>query len=146
MSEWIKKHSFMKHSPSTSKKKDGPHSIEEDSGGESLIDSKAALDSFKHHWLQAWDIMRIKYLPPNDYRDDDEFVDLGSIIMADDVTTIVNHIDQMITLLIQESQGMTRITGNKSGHNFQTPIMLSPLLGIFFTGFIFIPKMMGILD
>lgn len=100
------------------------------------IDSRAALDSFKTHWIQVLDIMRRKVLPPGSPAPDPS----SSVITSDDVTSILNHIDQMVTLLLQESSGMTcsedrlllspdggRDTGGNSLTSAQ--FMVSPLLG-----------------
>ncbi|CAG2107074.1 unnamed protein product [Medioppia subpectinata] len=55
------------------------------------IDTSAALDSFRTHWSQAFDIMSRKVM--ND-------------ITVDDISSVVNHIDQMLTLLLQENDSM----------------------------------------
>lgn len=128
-----------------------------------LIDSQAALDSFKTHWFQAWDVMKRKCIPPpgstsiissststrssnvkskkknveatesdlpfsstsngiqvgqnetnaSSSPQDSSFIQFNSsnshksVITSDDVTSIINHLDQMIQLLIQESKGLT---------------------------------------
>lgn len=74
-----------------------------------VIDSRAALDSFRTHWLQVLDIMRRKVLPPGSDVSSSSAAaaDAAAVITADDVTSILNHIDQMVTLLLQESNGMT---------------------------------------
>lgn len=94
------------------------------------IDSRAALDSFKAHWLQAFEIMQRKTCPPNSPSSHQSADHLT--ITGDDVTTIVNHIDQMITLLIQESQGMTRaieVPNDNGKFNSTHSMSGSPLLG-----------------
>jgi hypothetical protein len=72
------------------------------------IDGSAALDSFKTHWSQAYECMNRKVL---------------NEITVDDITSVVNHIDQMVTLLVQE---------NNHFNDFQSPIMMSPLLDYLF--------------
>lgn len=117
-----------------------------------LIDSQAALDSFRTHWFQAWDIMRRKCVPPGstssttikpNFSSNIEVTESDlpsnglqvgqngentsresslnfhnptshkSVITSDDVTSIINHLDQMIQLLVQESKGLTS-TSNPS--------------------------------
>lgn len=101
------------------------------------IDSRAALDSFKTHWIQVLDIMRRKVLPPGSSVPDPS----SSVITGDDVTSILNHIDQMVTLLLQESNGMTcsedrlLLPTNGGDHRpgdeslTSAQFMVSPLLG-----------------
>lgn len=48
----------------------------------------AILDSFRMHWIQAWSIMEQKVLTD---------------ITMDDLSSIMNHIEQMISLLMEES-------------------------------------------
>jgi len=80
------------------------------------IDSSAALDSFKTHWSQAFDCMNKKVL---------------NEITVDDITSIVNHIDQMVTLLVQENNYMNERKFSSTEAK-QSPIMMSPLLDYLF--------------
>ena len=125
MSSWFKKNSLGKKVSSL--KLTSNEEVDEELNGKQIIDCKAALDSFKNHWLQAYQIMRIKTIPssfgPNIHE--------SAIINRDDITIIVNHIDSMIELLLQESQGLTKSSSENDiqSHN-SSPIMMSPLLGI----------------
>ncbi|RWS05072.1 hypothetical protein B4U79_04639 [Dinothrombium tinctorium] len=113
MSEWWRK---LKHSSSGSKAS-GESDASRDEEFVVLspeTDKRAVLDSFKTHWLQAYTIMLRKTIPPSQCSD---FTN-ESMITTDDVTSIINHIDQMTTLLIQENVAL----------NSSTPIMMSPLL------------------
>lgn len=74
------------------------------------IDASAALESLKCHWAQAWSIMQTKCVPSIEP------------ISTDDITSIVNHIDHILTLLVQECQGVI------NSHTTSSPVMLSPLL------------------
>ncbi|XP_075676132.1 FHIP family protein AGAP011705 isoform X2 [Dermatophagoides pteronyssinus] len=69
----------------------------------SLQDSEslksAILDSFRMHWIQAWSIMECKIL--ND-------------ITIDDLSSIVNHIEQMISLLMEENVNDVRTAASMS--------------------------------
>ena len=111
-----------------------------------IIDSRAALDSFKTHWCQILDIMRRKVIPPGSSQSQQQPQSSAAVITSDDVTSILNHIDQMVTLLLQESNGMTcnedgmlLICPDSSDHHHQekaegnsltsAPFMVSPLLG-----------------
>lgn len=58
------------------------------------IDGRAALDAFKSHWAQAWSVMQKKCVPSLDP------------ITVDDITSVVNHVEHMVTLLVQESEGV----------------------------------------
>lgn len=128
---WLRKgQSLIRNSVSSSKLSDGDRSSLSSNGAPPVIDSRAALDSFKMHWRQAWDIMQRKVSPPGTPIKGPGCID--TIITSDDVTSIVNHIDQMIALLIQESQGLTRSQSMLDGNTINsTPSMLSPLLGKF---------------
>src|SRR5699024_1483191 len=53
----------------------------------------AILDSFRMHWVQAWSIMETKIL--ND-------------ITMDDLSSIMNHLEQMISLLVEENSSDIR--------------------------------------
>jgi len=120
---WLRKgQSLIRQSVSSSKLSE----VERPSSPLTHIDSKAALDSFKAHWLQAWDIMKRKTRPPGQMSNGDTD-DYDNVITTDDVTTIVNHIDQMTTLLIQESKGLTK--EEEAGSSVDDNYMLSPLLG-----------------
>src|SRR5688572_6926055 len=93
------------------------------------IDSRAALDSFKTHWTQAWEIMRKKTIAPGS---PNEPLDPTHVITADDITTIINNIDKMVKLLIQESQGMTtghQLVVSTEDSSTDPSSMVSPLLG-----------------
>ena len=98
-----------------------------------IIDSRAALDSFKQHWIQMYEIMKRKTIPPNA----EDLNPASSVITSDDVTSILNHFDQMVTLLLQESNGMTANNGeeilviepNQSDQSVTSWCMVSPLLG-----------------
>ncbi|XP_075587606.1 FHIP family protein AGAP011705 isoform X2 [Dermatophagoides farinae] len=59
----------------------------------------AILDSFRMHWIQAWSIMECKIL--ND-------------ITIDDLSSIVNHIEQMISLLVEENVNDVRTAASMS--------------------------------
>lgn len=83
------------------------------------IDSRAALDSFKSHWSQAWSVMQRKCVPTLDP------------ITVDDITSIVNHINQMVTLLVQESSGQM-MSQRAASNSSSSPIMMSPLLDFLF--------------
>jgi hypothetical protein len=85
------------------------HSVREE------VDRSAALDSFKTHWSQAFECMNRKVL---------------NEITVDDITGVVNHIDQMVTLLVQENNYMNDFEMNSSAK--QSPIMMSPLLDYLF--------------
>ena len=76
------------------------------------IDSSAALDSFKTHWSQAFEIMSRKVL---------------SDITVDDISSVVNHIDQMVTLLVQEND-FTFNTKSAQNESNSSPLQMSPLL------------------
>lgn len=108
-------------------------SLQEDT--ESL--KSAILDSFRMHWTQAWSIMETKVL---------------SDITMDDLSSILNHIEQMISLLVEESTADIRTVNsssycesNKSSYDsagqqhqqqqqqFDSTISLSPLLDFLFS-------------
>ncbi|XP_054164267.1 FHIP family protein GJ17503-like isoform X2 [Oppia nitens] len=76
------------------------------------IDSSAALDSFRAHWSQAYECMSNKIL---------------NEVTADDITSVVNHIDQMLTLLLQENDFLSMNTRSKHTTDPTSHIM-SPLL------------------
>lgn len=61
----------------------------------------AILDSFRMHWIQAWSIMEQKVLTD---------------ITMDDLSSIMNHIEQMISLLMEESTSDIR-TVNSYGES-----------------------------
>ncbi|KAI1301159.1 putative FHIP family protein [Halotydeus destructor] len=115
---WLKKgQSFVQRSMSSNKnvELDGPRT------GRGVIDGRAALDTFKAHWLQAWEIIGRKVSGGNS-------VNAGDLVTQDDVVAVVNHLDQMVLLLIQESQGMTSGTRDVQSGNY----MISPLLDYLF--------------
>lgn len=62
----------------------------------------AILDSFRMHWAQAWSIMADK---------------IKDQITMDDLSSIVNHLEQMISLLIEDN------TSNNGGNNTTTTII-----------------------
>lgn len=114
---WIKGTSLKNLLPRSPRKINDPPVKEE-------IDGQAALDSFKTHWFQAWAIMQQKTVPSSES---------DSLIAPDDITIIVNHIDQMVTLLLQESEGAIQgssTINDQSSH--LSPIMMSPLLDFMF--------------
>ena len=74
------------------------------------IDTSAALDSFRTHWSQAFDCMNRKVL---------------NEITIDDITSIVNHIDQMVFLLVQESDSLS--FNMKSSNNDNSSPLMNPL-------------------
>lgn len=114
MNSWIKKQKSLL--TLTSSPSSEAISIDERFTG--YVNDDAALDSFKNHWLQAWNIMRVK---TSESPDGDSHP-----ITSDDVTTIINHIEQIISLLIQENHKLKQITDTSL--NQSTPIMMSPLL------------------
>lgn len=96
----------------------------------------AILDSFRMHWIQAWSIMEEKVLTD---------------ITMDDLSSIMNHIEQMISLLMEESTSDIRTVnsycesnksssehthgsydGNGNGQSGEALIPLSPLLDFLF--------------
>lgn len=64
------------------------------------LDTNACFDTFKIHWKQAWKIMNVTSEPRR----------------ADDVTCIVNLLDQMIALLIQEVSSQKKSDATNIGH------------------------------
>ena len=127
----------------------------------SFGDEAAALDAFRNHWKQAWTIMCSKCgstqitsansslmsSPLPDTREEATLfegeTDSNSLkaemkpdpLNIDDVTSIVNHIEQMIQLLLQEYK--MRLRQERRHHTAQehqsdqfesNPIMMSPLL------------------
>lgn len=131
MSTWFRRNSLKRKISSF--KLVSNEAIDEEVNNKPVIDCKAALDSFKNHWLQAYQIMRIKTIGPNFL----PTVYESAIINRDDVTTIVNHVDSMIELLLQESRGLTKgsLENDVQPVN-STPIMMSPLLGDLFCLFL----------
>ncbi|RWS30496.1 hypothetical protein B4U80_04236 [Leptotrombidium deliense] len=118
MSEWLKR---LKNSSSSSAKS----TTDSDSTSKSddmllnaHLDRKAVLDSFKNHWLQAWNIMLTKRIP---MRFDTTNGGDANVITNDDVTTIINHIEQMTTLLLEENKHVSTCIAS--------PIAMSPLMG-----------------
>lgn len=56
------------------------------------LDEGACLEVFQMHWQHAWNVM-----------DKSRYGQQVKFPSADDVTSVVNHLDQMITLLLQEA-------------------------------------------
>ncbi|XP_067134483.1 LOW QUALITY PROTEIN: FHF complex subunit HOOK-interacting protein 1B-like [Centruroides vittatus] len=54
-------------------------------------DVKTCLEAFQRHWQQAWSVMEKTYVNP-------QFIPPT----IDDVTSVINHFDQMVNLLLQE--------------------------------------------
>lgn len=54
-------------------------------------DVKTCLEAFQRHWQQAWNVMEKTYVNP-------QFIPPT----VDDVTSVINHFDQLINLLLQE--------------------------------------------
>ena len=114
MNSWIKKQKNLLTSSTSFE----AISIDDNSKFLGYINDDAALDSFKNHWIQAWNIMQIK--TTNEQTDGDH------LITSDDVTTIINHIESIISLLVQENQKLKQLNENQNSRS--TPIMMSPLL------------------
>lgn len=119
-------------------------------------DDAAVLDAFRNHWRQAWAVMCNKsspgingspvhlaatIAPDVDHDSNDANASLDEEkpvepLTSDDVTSVVNHIDQMIQLLMQEyrtrmqweSRRMQSNPESNSSHFESNPIMMSPLL------------------
>ncbi|CAG2165149.1 unnamed protein product [Oppiella nova] len=75
------------------------------------IDTTAALDSFRTHWSQAFDTMSRKVM---------------NEITVDDISSVVNHIDQMLTLLLQENDNMCvspRPQASDSAEHVMSPLL-----------------------
>lgn len=125
MNSWIKRQKSLL--TLTSPSSDAAISIDENSKFTGYVNDEAALDSFKNHWIQAYNIMQTKTITSNTSNTSStnlEQTDGDHSITADDVTTIINHIEQIISLLIQENQKLKILNST----NESTPIMMSPLL------------------
>lgn len=122
MNNWIKKQKSLLTLTSSSSSEAISNSVDENSKYTAYVNDDAALDSFKSHWMMAWQIMQTKSMIPSINLDQSN--DGDHSITADDVTTIINHIEQIIALLVQENQKF-KILNSK---NESTPIMMSPLL------------------
>lgn len=118
MNSWIKKQKSLLTLTGSPSSEAISNSVDENSKFSGYVNDDAALDSFKNHWLQAWNIMRVKT--------SNEPAEGEHSITSDDVTAIINHIEQIISLLVQEHQKLKQI--NDSSLNQSTPIMMSPLL------------------
>ncbi|XP_022255157.1 FTS and Hook-interacting protein-like [Limulus polyphemus] len=79
------------------------------------LDTNACFETFKIHWKQAWQIMNIESEPRK----------------ADDVTCVVNLLDQMIALLIQEMSSQKKTEINTIGHTDEATFV-GPILDYLF--------------
>lgn len=121
MNSWIKKQKSLLSLSTTSMSTEAiSNLVDKNSKFIGYANDDAALDSFKNHWVQAWNIMQSKRYQTNS----NEQTDGDHSITSDDITTIINHIQQIISLLLQENQKSKRINLK----NESTPIMMSPLL------------------
>lgn len=122
MNSWIKKQKSLLTLTSSPSNEAISNSIDENSKFIGYVNDDAALDSFKNHWIQAWNIMQNK-------TNNEQTTDGDHSITSDDVTTILNHIEQIILLLIQENQKLKQVNETNSNQfSAISPIMMSPLL------------------
>lgn len=74
------------------------------------LDPSVMLATFKNHWYQTSVIMTQKTITSNGFNPQ---VPKSKVITTDDITSVVNNIDQMIALLLQEAKNFTNTSNTK---------------------------------
>lgn len=97
------------------------------------LDPSIMLATFKNHWYQTSHIMTTKTATSNGFNPQ---VPKSKLITSDDISSVVNNIDQMIALLLREANNFKSTeTNNANTGSFQPTT--NSILGIF--TFIFYP-------